>query len=195
MLKRTIIVLLLCAFLCVFVGCYKVVSKEAPQDMDLENYVESIECVVKYGLDVFPSDVDEDAIDDYYFMKNSTLMDDTIVIYAKCKYDVEELENEVERLSRIKYGVFDADERFMRKEINYSSEVRFDETNFNYPAYVTVWLKGTCCSYALVDEPNQEIIYVYLQYANRAQVEFDKNYLPKDSGEKISIGNLSGDLP
>lgn len=35
-------------------------------------------------------------------------------------------------------------------------------------------------SYAVVDEGKEEIAYVYIQYVEKAGIEFDRSFLPKD---------------
>lgn len=196
MMKRNMLVMaVLCILISFCTGCNRIISEDLSQAVNVTDYVDSLDCVVKYDLCIFPSNVDEEAIKEYYFKKESSLMDDTVVIYVKCKYGSEAYEAEVDRISRINYGIFDADDSFMRDDISYAGEIRYTESDFNYPAYVTVWLKGTCCSYALIDKDNQEVVYVYLQYATKTDAKFDKDYYPQTTIDEPSIGNLIGYLP
>lgn len=186
---------LLCLTVIVCTGCNKIISREPPQTMSVIDYVDSTDTVFLYDPCIFPSDAGGDAVKDFYFMKNSSLLDDTIVLYEKCSFDSDAYEAEVDRISRIQYGWFDADDSFMRDDYTSTSEIKYNDSDFIHPAYVTVWRKGYCCSYALLDSDNQEITYVYLQYANRSDIKFDKSLLPGHFFRNISLGNLLGYLP
>ena len=86
-MKRNV---LLMAVLCILIGfctgCNRIISEDLSQALNVTDYVNSLDCVVKYDLCIFPSNVNEEVIKEYYFMKDSGLMDDTVVIYIKCKY-------------------------------------------------------------------------------------------------------------
>lgn len=193
--KMMIIVALLFVITSFFCGCNRIISKDPPQAMSVIEYVDSTDSVFMYDLCIFPPVTTEETIQDYYFMRNQSLLDDTIVLYVRCKYDSDAFETEVDRISRINYGLFDADDSFMRDDFLPAGEIRYSEAEFNYPAYITVWRAGTCCSYALIDNDNQEIVYVYLQYARASDVKFSKSFLPQKSVKAFSLGNLLGYLP
>ena len=56
--------------------------------------------------------------------------------------------------------------------------VHFDETSFVFPAYVTIEGYDFCYEYALVDEINSAIIYIYSMNTIKDDIHFDELYLP-----------------
>lgn len=61
--------------------------------------------------------------------------------------------------------------------------IKFDEENFNYDAYVIMFNFSSCYEYALLLENEQSIVYINTQgiYGNQLLgLHFDKKYLPKN---------------
>lgn len=104
----------------------------------------------------------------YYFKKDSSnLFDDDYQIYLACQYDQETYNQEVNRLAAIK--------QVCGEEVHY---VWKDEKNFLFPAIVAIYNNNHCYEYALLDDKNKKIYYIFLQFIYKDDVMFDKSFLP-----------------
>lgn len=120
-------------------------------------------------LAIFPKDVETENIQSYFYLNRDMPLDPMCEIYLKCTYNLEEYEKEVERLSKI-------------------PNIKFDEENFNYDAYVTMYNFSSCYEYALILEEEKSIVYINTQgiYGHYLLgLRFDKVHLPKKFMENI----------
>ena len=70
--------------------------------------------------------------------------------------------------------------------------MHFDETAFAFPAYVAIEGYDFCYEYALVDEENSVIIYIYSMNTIEDDVYFNKLYLPSYFMEDFTDFDVSG---
>ena len=83
--------------------------------------------------------------------------------YSKNSYDLE-----VDRLSLVE----------SRKKVVFSQNL------FNYPAYISIYNEHSRYEYALVDEDNLEIIYIYMFDCGKDSICFSNNYIPSKKLKK-----------
>lgn len=139
--------------------------KEYGQFEDLRGYS---------SLDIFPQNISSSMIDEYYYSYQDTLFDPTCQIYLNCSYDNPTYEAELQRLSQIS------------KSYNGKiQQIIYDTDNYNYPAYVTIDANNHCYEYALLTGENN-ITYVFLEFINEENLEFDLQYLPKNYENAIT---------
>lgn len=86
----------------------------------------------------------------------------------ECTYEKDSYLREIERLQNISE--------------EYNGEIKkvlYDTESFNYPAYVTINADNHCYEYALI-LGDDRIVYVFLQFVNKGDIDFPLEYLPKE---------------
>ena len=137
---------------------------EQPQDYGKQNY-EGIA-----GLALFPqSDAVGGNIEEFYYDCKGQKLYQEYQIYLKCVYEEKAYDEEKERLLNV------TDEQTGRKTV-YSEEEA-------YLPCVYAMLYDEGFEYALLDEDNSTIVYIYLQGIDRREIAFAKSYLPTDYGQ------------
>ncbi|ETP71243.1 hypothetical protein UYO_2817 [Lachnospiraceae bacterium JC7] len=139
------------------------------------------------GLFVFPDDTDNALTATYESTLKTGLFDTDGSIFLTATYTDENFEKEIERLSNISCTVFDTD----AEDSDYhTSDIIYDTTMYNYPAYVASDGYDYVYEYALADSENNRIIYVLLSYPadliNGAGLIDHMDYLKKDKGAYIT---------
>lgn len=131
------------------------------------------------GLFIFPTNLSKRVKEEKYFYKTGTgLFGGSYEIYLEAVYPKEEYEAEKERLSKITCEIqMDGKEDIVTNEIWYVEDV------FCYPAYVAVFENDSSYEYALLDEANRRIIYVFLQYQDGSNIP--EEYLPAGAKEDL----------
>lgn len=127
-------------------------------------------------LDIFPKSINNHNDEDkyYYYCDNKGFLDNKYQMYLEKVYLPHEFELEKERLSKIEVEVN-----------NKSNNIQYNEKDFNLPAYVAIYNDDCSYEYALVDENNKKIIYVYTRFMYDKDIEFDKKYLPLNFNEEM----------
>lgn len=110
-------------------------------EKDVENYGKFENYLGYSELVIFPKDITTDNIQSYFYFNRDMPLDPICEIYLKCTYNLEEYDFEVERLKSI-------------------PNIKFDEENFNYDAYVSMFNFSSCYEYALLLEDEQSIVYI-----------------------------------
>ena len=88
-------------------------------------------------------------------------------------------ENEIERLSDINITIYES----CSSDSNYyTNNIKYDNSSYNYPAYITIDGFSHTYEYALIDRENKEIIYMYLSYPGENVSKY-KEYLKRDESE------------
>ncbi|MBP3603894.1 MAG: zf-HC2 domain-containing protein [Lachnospiraceae bacterium] len=122
------------------------------------------------GLALFPeSEGISGNIEEFYYDCKGQKLYQAYQIYLKCSYDKEAYETEKNRLLNL------IDESTGRGTV-YS-----EEETFLPCVYAMLYDEGY--EYALLDEEDGTIIYIYLQGIDRREVVFRKEYLPTDYGQ------------
>lgn len=132
---------------------------------------------------IFPEEVPGSATNvEYYYKYESGFNRPMCQIYLYCQLDKQDYNNEMERLSNLSYA----------SQTGETKTVHFDETSFAFPAYVTIEGYDFCYEYALVDEENSAIIYIYSMNTIKDDVYFNKHYLPSYFMEDFTDFDVSG---
>ncbi|WP_026515082.1 hypothetical protein [Butyrivibrio sp. LB2008] len=129
----------------------------------------------------FNSDVKSDLISSYGYM-----------ILEAC-YEETDYLSEVERISTISY---DLKSVYLGNEEHKIQKIKYDDTMYNYPAYIAC--DGYCggYEYALLDENDNRIIYIHLSYPVLDELQDYSDYLKVDKAsykqlEKTSKENFT----
>ena len=129
----------------------------------IDDYPEQPVPLLYDDLLVFPDKklFSECTVNQYRSVVKSALLLDEVYILLDCTYSAEQYQQEIQRLIEIN-AVY-------RKDI------------FEHPAYIMVLLDSGFYEYAIVDEENRQIAYVYAEVALWSRFEdFPGEYLPGD---------------
>ena len=133
---------------------------------------------------IFPETVPAGSRDTaYYYRYESGYTRPMCQIYLSCYLDGETYAAEVERLAALAYE---------SRSSGYQT-VRYDETSFSCPAYVTIEGYDFCYEYALTDEGEKRIVYVYAMNTIREDIKFEEELLPDyfmEDFEEFSVTGL-----
>ncbi len=130
-------------------------------------------------LSIFPEDSSN--MQDAFFTSSlkTNLLDTDGYIILRAKYNDEMFENEIERLSNINITIYES----CSSDSNYyTNNIKYDNSSYNYPAYITIDGFAHKYEYALIDRENNEIIYIYISYPGDNVSKY-KEYLKKDETE------------
>lgn len=144
------------------------------EEYDLQAIVD--ECVgdLDSSLLVFPdAEIVAAAKAEYTAMLYTGLFDTDGEIVLECTYDKEVFEQEGQRLSGLSMTIASGEESHVNTAL-------YDADSYNYPAYITIDGFGHTYEYALMDEENLRIIYVYLAYPDD-ESGVDARYLKRDA--------------
>lgn len=134
-----------------------------PDDYSLlyENRVHS-------GLMLFPKEISESASDVvFHYYWRDTFGSPTAEIFLSCRYEAEEYNAEVSRITGTHKQIGATD-----------NKVYYDDAeNFNYPAYVAVDDRADW-EYALLLPDNSTIVYIFSSNMYTKDISFDHDYLP-----------------
>lgn len=137
-------------------------------DINKYGYFDNLD--VLSNLEIFPETIPDGFIDgQYYFEYKEGFLDSECQIYLKCIYDISTYRNETERLARI-------EETYQGR----NQKIHYNTEDFCQPAYVTVFENDGCYEYALLDEDNLSITYIFLQWIKEKDIKFPDMYLPHD---------------
>ena len=146
------------------------ILKHRTKITDLNKYGDFSKYDLLGNLEIFPQAIPDGYIDcQYYLEYEEGVLDSECQIYLRCSYDVSTYQKETNRLAQIEECYKDK-----RQKIHYDTDY------FAYPAYVTVFENDGCYEYALLDEDNVSIIYIFLQWTKEKDIKFPHLYLPKD---------------
>lgn len=122
-------------------------------------------------LYIFPNEIANGVtVNQYYYYCDNASLDNSYKIYLECTYSQNDFAKEAERLSKL--------------QTEYNGETKniiVANNGFHFPAYVAVYEeKLNTYEYALVDEENSKIIYIYAQICGLDKEIIDNIYLPVD---------------
>lgn len=123
----------------------------------------------KYStLSIFPGEIPSSASDISYYYKFQEGWNRPICqLFLACSLSEEEYKLEKERLMKIAVSGANAVKR-----------VKYDERAYMYPAYVAIEGYDFCYEYALINDTDRRIFYVYAMNTIYRDVQFDRKYLP-----------------
>ena len=127
----------------------------------IENYNKDV-IIEKYAgdldsdLSVFPDEILTDKTEYSADFKPNLFDTDGRMILA-CAYGDEQFSDEIGRLKALSKTIEYDEEQ-------YTNNVLYDEESYNYPAYITIDGFGNTYEYALIDQSNNRVVYIYLAY-------------------------------
>lgn len=137
-----------------------------------EGHIEAERQDLFSGLYIFPQRISENASDIYYFYScHGGGFDNSYQQFLKCTYTEQEYNEEINRLKGIKCEI-------PLKDGPIVHTVEYSDTKFSSPAYITAYGSFGMFEYALCNDADKTIVYVYLQHIANDDVAFSKDYLP-----------------
>lgn len=124
---------------------------------------------VRSGLKIFPSEINKDKVKEFKYYSADDLFVGSYLYYLVVDYDKDEFNTEVERIKSVNQPFRDI-----------VKNIFFAKTGFKYPAYITIWDGNGTYEYAIVDEENTKIAYVFNQLFDWKDTDVAEDYLPKD---------------
>ena len=159
-------------------GCDKEVINGI-EKYDKKYFVDKYSWDLDTDLSIFP-DSKENIIDGTF---KSTIefgpLDNSGFILLDAYYDEEGYKSELERLSKISITITETCRPNTKKYTNY---IKYNEDYYNYPAYISIDGFTSKYEYALLNEKDFEIIYVYIAYPELDNENY-KDLLKKDKKE------------
>ncbi len=167
-------------------------AKPFEKKTGIENYdknyiLETYSGDLDSGLFIFPDDTGKALTTDFESSMKTGLFDTDGSIFLTATYSDEDFDSEVKRLSEITCTVFDT---ALEDSDYHIGEVKYDADSYNYPAYVTSDGYKNVYEYALIDDDDNEIIYVYLSYPDVTNTSLATrlDYLKKDKASYVIKG-------
>lgn len=149
------------------------------KDYYLENYGGDLDSLML----IFPEQVDL-AVEATFESEMDTGLFDTFGYILLCaEYEKEQFEKEKARISEITCTIYS----FGEEGESVTKNILYDENSYSLPAYVTCDGFGDMYEYALIDEENLSVTYVYLSYPETSNETAYKNYLKCD----LSLYNIT----
>ena len=182
-LKITLAIIVVLALVFIIKGVIELVTEyfidKAPYEnvSGVENY-DKADIVKVYGSDldseflIFPDDTDSMINPTFEGKLKKGFFDTKGYIILQARYDENDYQKEVDRLSKVQYEVSDI-----------ILGVRYDEKSYGLPAYVAMDGHSSVYEYALVDEEKCEIVYILLSHPNLDELEGYKDYLKLDESK------------
>ncbi len=125
--------------------------------------------------ELFPSTIEDlNVVSFKYSYIRSLLFGVTGQVHICVKYDYESFNAEEKRIAEI-VGI---------------SNIRYDENEFSFPAYVTIESFNGISEYALIDRNDMRVHYVFIKCIDSDNVVLDREFLPKHWNERLKE-NLS----
>ncbi len=136
---------------------------------------------------VFPSKLSSDNNYNYLYNCEYSVGDSSYLVMLEANYSQKAFDAEKKRLADLKVSFKMPDE--MEKREN---KIMYDDKLFCLPAYVAIYNSHLAFEYALIDEENNSVIYVFFQ--QYAKIDgMDEKYLPlefqNDSKIKYKLSN------
>ena len=114
-----------------------------------------------------------DYVMDYYGQDIYYAFDTDGRMILACAYGDEQFSDEIGRLKALSKTIEYDEEQ-------YTNNVLYDEESYNYPAYITIDGFGNTYEYALIDQSNNRVVYIYLAYPDDNVLKEYSEYVKKD---------------
>lgn len=159
----------------VFTGCMAPsYQANGIEEYDIQAIVDEYVGDLDSSLAIFPDgEIVAAAKAEYTAMLHTGLFDTDGEIVLECTYDKESFEQEEQRLSGLSMTIVSGKESHVNTAL-------YDMDSYKYPTYITIDGFGHTYEYALMDEENLRIIYVYLAYPDD-ESDVNARYLKRDT--------------
>lgn len=118
---------------------------------------------------IFPEEIPAEAEEvEYYYQYESGWDRPMSQIYLSYRLNENAYATEQERLSSLNYT----------DRIGETRSVEYDTASFGYPAYVTIAGYDFCYEYALLNEKEHTIVYIYAMNTVSDDLQFNDEFLP-----------------
>ena len=163
----------------------EILVNEAGSESGIENYnkakiIEGYGKDIDSGLFLFPNETEKMMEATFASNLKTGFFDTDGYIILQAKYNAEDFEAEVERLSNIECSVMDV-----------VLGVQYDTESYSLPAYVAVDGFDHVYEYALIDRDNCKITYVLLSYPEDVDLNEYEQYLKLDMSEYMIKDTLN----
>ena len=139
--------------------------------LEMEGHITNEGMDISSGLFIFPETIEKLKNVEYEYFCKRGILDNSYMVFMKGDYpDMNSYEAELERLSNIGCSI-------ETSEGTVNNKVEYSEISFDYPAYITIYNTNMAFEYALVDDANKSVVYIYLKLCEGADFLPDK-YLP-----------------
>ena len=153
------------------------------ESYDKKYYINKYSGDLDSSLEIFPDDI-SNLIDATFISSFRTnLFDSDGYIILSARYNMNDFNNEINRLSKINITISDCNKN------TYTNHIKYDDIDYVYPAYITIDGFAHTYEYALINKSDLEIIYVYLSYPDKNNLKY-KKYLKKDKSEYSKTDTL-----
>ena len=186
--KKNILIVILILFVILIIrilfvlGIISFSFSNASNDISgIENYNKDY-YIKEYGgdldsnLSIFPDDKSNLINSTFTSSFKTNLFDSDGFIILDAKYNKKDFDNEISRLKNISISI---PKTCYPNSLSYTNYIKHDIDSYNYEAYITIDGFGSTYEYALINENELEIIYIYLSYPNINNTNYNK-YLKKD---------------
>lgn len=152
------------------------------KDYNKQQLIEENHADLHSYFKVFPDDVEKAKETSFISALDPNLAGTTGVVILEVSYSENDYQVEVDRISNISCTLEGLNDKTITQEIIY------DESMYNYPAFIAA--DGNCGTYeyALLDEDNHKINYALINYPNDEQLKQYKNLVKKDTTEYDDSG-------
>lgn len=128
------------------------------------------------NLSIFPNNKDNIISGTFSSSFKTNLFDSDGYILLTAKYQKEDFNNEINRLKKLNITIYETCKDNAKSYTNY---VKYDDKLYKYKAYIAIDGFDHTYEYALINEKDLEIIYLYLSYPKINNSKY-KKYLKKD---------------
>jgi hypothetical protein len=172
MLLIIIVCSLIVGLLIFFLSRTKIIKEN-----NIDNYLEYLNDLqlnkdVHSKLYIFPSKINKEKTELFEYLRKESLFDGSYLFYIIINYDENEYNEEINRIKEVK------------KIFKYGEKYPIYVEGDKYPAYITISDGYDTYEYALLDEENNKIIYVFRQlyyYDSKLKNEYYFEYkVPKN---------------
>ena len=191
--SKIIVIIVIVISIILIIGLSLLIKPSKPDEINgIENYNKEF-YIKKYGgdldsnLSIFPDDKSVLINPEFSSSFITGLFDTDGYMLLTSKYSEENFKREMERLSNLKMVIKST---CYDNTSEYTNNVKYDDLSYSYPAYVTIDGFGNTYEYALINEKDLEIIYVYLSYPSIKNTKYNK-YLKKDKKEYSKTDAIS----
>lgn len=146
------------------------------ENYDKTYYLEEYGGDLDSNLSIFPDDILNLKDSEFSSSFQTNFFDSDGYILLITKYDKNDFDNEINRIKKLNETIYENCKGDSKTFTNY---VKYDDKMYKYPAYITIDGYGHTYEYALINENDLEIIYVYLSYPKTYNSKY-KNYLKLD---------------
>ena len=156
------------------------------ENYDKDYYIKEYGGDLDSNLSIFPDDKEILQNSEFSSSFQTNLFDSDGFIILISKYDKEDFDAEINRIKNLNVTI---NENCKDNSKTYTNYIRYEENIYNYPAYITIDGFAHTYEYALINEADLEIKYIYLSYPDINNSNYS-NYLKIDKSSYSKSNTL-----